>query len=237
MNIESFIASKKFPGNLVFAKLWGSRSHNCHKEDSDHDFSGVYVGDTVKFLGMRGIQDTFESNENEKPDFAFHEVGKFSKLLIVGNPSIVEMLFTDKFYYETYQWQILKKNRDKFLSKKAVKQYLGYAEGQLKRLKAGKCLHTKGSEFSEKWAYHAVRLLGDAELIVNGLHPVVWKEGQEHTYLMKIRNNEISKEQVEEEIQKRIDIVSAGLESCGLPEKGDEEFLDEWLINLRLENL
>src|SRR6185503_19803307 len=95
--LQEFMQNRTFPGKIIFSKVWGSRSHNCEKPDSDWDFSGVYVGDTRKVLSLTPAAETTQNNEGaEKPDFSFHEVGKFSSLLLTGNPGIVEMLFTER---------------------------------------------------------------------------------------------------------------------------------------------
>jgi predicted nucleotidyltransferase len=225
---------------MVFSKTWGSRSHNTNKESSDWDFSGVYVGDTKRYLGMTPEQESFQNKEgDEKPDFSFHEVGKFCNLLLVGNPGIVEMLFTEIMCISTPEWEELKANRKRFLSKSSVRQYLGYAEGQLKKLKHGNYLHTKGGDYNEKWAYHLIRLLMDAEKIVNGSIPVIWKEegSDEHKQLMQIRHEKLTKQDVIDDAEKRVERINARLLDSKLPERGDQEFLEDWLVNLRLKQL
>jgi predicted nucleotidyltransferase len=82
--LNEFLESKTFPGNLIFSKVWGSRSHDCAKETSDWDFSGVYVVPTKQVLGMYGFPDTEDNPKGSKPDYSFHEVGKFCTLLIKG---------------------------------------------------------------------------------------------------------------------------------------------------------
>lgn len=233
--LEEFLAKKEFPGKLIFAKLWGSRSHNTQKPESDWDYSGVYVVPTRQVLGLDTPDESIQNKEEQKPDYAFYEIGKFARLLLVGNPGILEMLFTDKHYIETDDWKELKQNSHRFLSKKAVSQYTGYVEGQLRRLKAGVGLHTKGGTYNEKWAYHAARIILDGQRIAQGQHPVVWKSGEEKNFLMEIRNDQTDR-------QKIVDFLEIKLEQVkntknDLPEFGDKEFLDNWLVNLRLKSL
>lgn len=238
--LKAFLDAKKLPGRLLFAKVWGSRSHNTEKEDSDWDFSGVYMVDTRDFLGMTKVEETLAKEGDEKPDFAFHEVGKFCNLLLVGNPGILEMLYTEKMCTTSPEWLALKANRQLFLSKSAVNQYVGYAEGQLKRLRNGNCLHTKGCGYNEKWAYHLSRLLFDAERIVfsPASGPIVWKEdGPERDYLMNIRHGNVSREEVEKKAELSIARIKEGLERSKLPETGSKEFLEDWLVDLRLNHL
>jgi predicted nucleotidyltransferase len=239
MIINDFLATKEFPGRILFAKVWGSRSHNTDTNRSDWDFSGVYVVPTKSILGMDKVTETVANKEGaEKPDFSFHEIGKFCNLLLVGNPGILEMLYTEIMCVGSPEWDALKAERNRYLSVGAVKQYLGYAEGQLRRLKAGSGLHTTGGQYNEKWAYHMIRLLYDAKRIVEGGHPVVWKDdGAERNYLMMIRNGAISKQDVEDTATKLVAEIDERLPICGLPDIGDKNFLEDWLIGIRLKDL
>lgn len=231
-----FLEKETFPGKILFAKLWGSRSHNTHKEDSDYDYCGVYVCPTKQILSLNPPQDTCEQDKavdkSTDQDYQFHEVYKFCKLLMKGNPGIVEMLFTKKFCIYNHPWQKLWEERKRFLTKQVVKSYLGYMDGQLKRLSKGSYLHTTGGDFNEKWAYHIVRLGYDAQLIAMGKEPEIWKEGYGQLTLMKIRNNQFKRD----DIMPIINTIYQNIETLkpwDLPEKGDEQFLNDWLLEIR----
>lgn len=234
MHISEITARIPYPA--LFGKLWGSRSHNTHRPDSDYDFSGVYVVPTKQVLGLENYKETIEKDGDEKPDFQFHEVRKFCGLLLKGNPSILEMLYTEREYVSTPEWDELRSIRDRFLSKSAVDSYVGYMKGQLSRLKKGGYLHTTGGEFNEKWAYHCVRLGMDARRIVWGNPPVVWKDtgSHEHALLMGIRSYKYGKEEVLAMIEELLREIEAT--DCQLPEAGDAEALNSWLLEVRSRN-
>lgn len=61
-----------------------------------------------------------------------------------------------------------------------AKQYFAYALSQLGDTKDGKGIEAK--KF-----YHCLRLLQEAEAIVNGGHPRVWWEGEEREKLLAVR--------------------------------------------------
>lgn len=233
VDAHPILSDMKLPGPVIYAKVWGSRSHNTHKPDSDTDYLAVYSSHPDDLLG---IDDPKETVDREKPDVQAHEAKKFCKLLLKGNPGILEMLWTEKMEYVSAPWLALKKHRDRFLSCEAVKQYLGYAEGQLKKLahhggKGG--LHTKGGDYNEKWAYHIVRLLTDARRIAKGEGPLVWKdEGVERALLMDIRANKFSREAVES-LARSLMIQIEECKPWPLPEVGDKDFLNRWLLAVR----
>ena len=230
--LEDFL-KRDFPGRLLFARVWGSMAHNTNKPDSDTDFIAVYAAPTDEILGLFGAKDNVVNKEGEKPDFQAQEVGKFCRLLLKGNPGILECLFSKKFVYETREWLELKAQRKRFLTVQAVGQYVGYAKGQLQKLRAGTSLHTKGGKFCEKWGYHLIRILGDAQRIASGGEPVIWKDGPERDTLMKIRLGEIPQDQIEEMAGTLLADINSRLEHPAIPSDGDAEFLNRWLLGIR----
>lgn len=229
--VENVLAKGRVLGHLLFSKVWGSHSHDTQLPESDVDYLGVYVAENNSILGLKKPADTITG---EKPDYQVHEVGKFCDLLLKGNPGIVEMLFTDRMCWAHEKWTSLKENRKKFLCQRAVKQYLGYAQGQIKRLEAGMSVHSKGGKVGEKWAYHMYRLSLDAKRIADGGEPLVWKEGDEKAQLMQIRDGTIPPLEVARmtrEVIAAIDGMTGW--KVALPEGGDEAFLEDWLLWVR----
>src|SRR3989304_1128620 len=96
--------------------------------------------------------------------------------------------------------------------------------------KAG--LHTKGGKYSEKWAYHMVRLLWDAKRIAQGGEPVVWKEGLERDHLMQIRMDLLTQEAVERLAKSEIAAIDA-MRPWKIPEEADKRLLNDWLLCVR----
>ena len=216
-------------GMVLFSKTWGSYSHDTQLPGSDVDYTGVYVAYPKDLLGLHPPADTLTG---EKPDYQIHEVKKFCDLLLKGNPGIIEMLFTDRFMWFDPKWKPLMANRKKFLTQTVVKQYLGYSQAQLQRLRHGKPVHSKGGLPGEKWCYHMVRVAWDAERIALGGEPKVWKEGEEKEKLMAIRTGLWTVEQAVQEAETTILRID-GKKPWPLPEHGDEDFLNDWLLDLR----
>lgn len=218
-------------GVLIFSKVWGSHSHNTHLPESDVDYLGVYQAHTHTLLGMYPPAETLEG---KKPDFQVHEVGKFCTLLMKGNPGIVEMLFTERMFWAHTDFQELMRpeNRKMFLTKTAVKQYLGYMQGQLRKLAHGSGLHAKGGTYTTKWAYHIVRLGEDALRIARGREPIVWKEGLELDRLMKIRHGEWNQSMVEHFVTEIVRHIEEA-KPWPIPDEGNAAWLNDWLLRVR----
>lgn len=217
------------PGSALYSKVWGSYSSNTDVPGSDVDYTGVYVAAPEKHLSLHPPSDTLTG---EKPDYQIHEVGKFCNLLLKGNPGIIEMLFTERYAWFDPRWQPLRDSRRLYLCGNVVRQYLGYSIAQLHRLRHGKSVHSHGGIPGEKWCYHMVRTIFDAERIANGGEPVIWKTGQERETLMAIRTGLLSIEQgvkIAEETIARID----SKKPWPIPERADEAFLNNWLLWIR----
>lgn len=222
------------PGTPLFVKLWGSHSHNTNVEGSDYDYLAVFQAPLREVLSVHGSRDTVE---HKKPDLEAHEAGKFCRLLLKGNPGMIEMLYTDRdCLLLSPAWTALREARERFLSRQVVLQYIGYARGQLQRLRNGHRLHTKGGDYNTKWAYHALRVAGDAYLIASGKPPIVWKEGAERALLLDVRYGNWSQAQVEQELTTRLTAVD-DIAPWPLPDRGDEAWLNQWLFDLRTADL
>ena len=69
----------------------GSKAYGISVEGSDDDYVGVFVPSLEKFLSIRGFgPETHAAND---PDFTLHEIGKFCRLALKGNPAILETLW------------------------------------------------------------------------------------------------------------------------------------------------
>lgn len=220
----------RLPGRVIFSKLWGSYSHNTALPSSDQDYLMVYAAPTRDVLSLHPPVETVDG---KNPDFEAHEVAKFCRLLMKGNPSMIECLFTERMCNASPEWGELAAERQRFLSQRVVAQYLGYGLGQLKRFDVGSRLHTKGGKQNEKWLYHMIRVLLDARRIAQGGEPVVWKEGEERETLMRIRSGAIHHENVVVMARTLIAETDA-LKPWPLPELGDDVWLNNWLLNIRL---
>jgi len=228
--LGAFLTTTKIPGSLLYAKVWGSHSHNTAMPNSDMDFGAVYRLPTRRILGL---DPGAETTEGKAPDFQAHELAKFARLLLKGNPAILEMLFTERGQYMTFPWLALRAERRRFLSRRVVQQYVGYARGQLHKLKHKAYLHTSGGRYNTKWAYHLVRLLRDGIRIAEGREPKVWKDGAERETLMGIRRGEMSEGDAVTLASQLLNEAETALAKSTLPANGDAAWLEGWVVGLR----
>jgi predicted nucleotidyltransferase len=235
MKLQEFLNEYgvKFPGNIVFARIWGSVAYNTALPTSDCDFSVVYAIPPKELLSLYSPSDTITSSESSKPDYHGYDIKKFCNLLIKGNPGLIECLFTEKpMYYGTSGWEDLRLHRKSFLTTKVVKSYLGYVQGQLHRIKEGRSVHSKGGEQNEKHSYHMLRLAQDAYAIAEGGEPTVYRTGSNQKLLMDIRNGIISIPDSIKMVQDQIDKIDS-IKPWKVPDKADATYLSSWLLKTR----
>jgi predicted nucleotidyltransferase len=230
----------RIPGNIIFRGLGGSHSYGVATPESDFDLKFVYVQRTWDMLGLHTpSRDTHDGKielDGAEYDFVAYEAGKFARLLLKGNPNIIEFLYFPEDLYEAGDhWLKLVSHRRDFLSQEAVKQYTGYAAGQMKRLenqlkgeKKGASLHTTGGEYNTKWAYHMVRLMWEVDLIATGREPQVRWTGPFEQKLRDVRAGGWTPEEILKWTRQKLDVIDAADVSV-LPEKGNAEVLDKWL--------
>lgn len=177
--------------NIILEGLTGSMAYGLETENSDSDYKGVYLLPTKKILSI-GFDPQHTTVDNVDPDWVYHEVGKFMKLVISGNPTVTELLYLDEYTALTPVGQMLIDNRDAFLSTKAINNaYRGYALSQAKRLNNRTEQGLDGYDSSlknrfSKHTRHCFRLLMQArQLLETGTLQVrVTPEQREYLFAM-----------------------------------------------------
>lgn len=124
--------------NTILVTLHGSRAYGTNTPTSDTDIKGICVAPLDNYLGLGKDfeQAEFKSEETETEGVVY-ELRKFMKLAAECNPNILEVLFVadEDVLFCSPAGQLLRDNRDMFVSKKARHTFAGYAQSQLKRIK------------------------------------------------------------------------------------------------------
>lgn len=106
-------------------------------------------------------------------DFSIYGVAKYLRLVAEGNPNMLDSLFTrdEDVTFITSRGQLLRDNRQMFLSKRAVRKCLGFANSELKKVQRSYYFTSsdnadvprldliKKHGYDTKSAYHLVRIL------------------------------------------------------------------------------
>lgn len=155
------MTSPTFPRGTILAAVLGSQAQGFAGPDSDTDYGSVFVGD----WSLGGFEDPTQSVQYHDPDIWGHELGKFCKLALACNPTILELLFVGSYEVKTFAGSILVDNAKSFLSVKRISDaYRGYATSQVSRALKDDTLKPRR---------HALRLLWQGrEALRTGTLPV-----------------------------------------------------------------
>ena len=127
-------ATKNVNGKvLIYEYVRGSRCHGLETETSDWDYGGVFIEPNELLYGLGVGYD--EQVQSEYHDTTYWEFNKFMRLLSNSNPNAIEALFVDDEFV-TIEHPIIteiKKNRDKFVTKRCFESFGNYAIAQIKK--------------------------------------------------------------------------------------------------------
>ena len=138
----------------VLLTVAGSRAYGMHTPTSDLDVKGVIVPPAKYYLGIQKleqvenvseIQKAFRYNltgaqrdiaDNYGMEGTLFEVRKFLKLAAGANPNILDVLFCrdEDVIHSTDAGRWLRAERQRFLTKKCLHTFVGYATSQAKRI-------------------------------------------------------------------------------------------------------
>lgn len=121
-------------GTVLIGAVVGSTAYGLAHAGSDEDRLGVFAAPTNALLGLDTVQESHVWHEPS--DVTFHEVGKYVRLALAGNPTITELLWHPNPERVNDAGQTLIDLRSAFLSKDKIRAaYLGYAIQQFEKLK------------------------------------------------------------------------------------------------------
>lgn len=114
----------------IFKGIIGSQAYGTNIPTSDIDYKGVYMQDIADLISFN-YREQYEVGKDE----CYYEVRRFIQLLGTANPTVLEMLFlpADCIVEKTKEFDVLYANRHKFLTKKCLNSFGGYAVAQIKK--------------------------------------------------------------------------------------------------------
>ena len=122
----------KYP--LLFATVSGAHLYGFASADSDWDLRGAHVLPAKQVLGLNGLEETIELNENSEIelDLVTHDVRKFFTLLLRPNGYVLEQLYSPIVVHTTPEHAELKRIAQGCITRFHVYHYLGFAANQWK---------------------------------------------------------------------------------------------------------
>jgi len=152
--------------DLVLVGLVGSKAYGLDHAGSDEDYLGVFQLETATLLGLGKPHETVTNTHLDHPgvpDYTYQELGKFVKLALQGNPTILELLWLDNYITTNETGATLLGMREAFLSDRVRDAFGGYARQQLERMKRTQKTNDRG----EKYVRHMFRLLAEGQHLIS----------------------------------------------------------------------
>ena len=120
-------------GLLIYKYIRGSHAYGLNIPTSDIDYGGIYLNTPESILGFDN--DFPEEVKDERGDTAYFSLKKFMRLLLSGNPTILEALFIPErcVLLCKPEMKALIDNRDSFLSQDCFNAFLCYSVSQIKK--------------------------------------------------------------------------------------------------------
>ena len=129
---DEYVYPDKF--KVVLGGIVGSQAQGFATKASDTDRGFVFVAPTLDLLGLTPPEPSVQLHD---PDMWGHEIGKFIRLALTCNPTILELLWVDHDVCSSYAGRMLVMHRAQFLSAHVLYgAYKGYAKQQIVRAEA-----------------------------------------------------------------------------------------------------
>lgn len=118
---------------LILRAIVGSQAYGTSTPQSDIDHKGIYSQSTNDLISFN-YKEQIEISKDE----TLYEVRRFLQLVQSANPTVLELLYspTDCIVEKSLAYDILVRERDKFLTKQCANSFGGYAIAQIKKATA-----------------------------------------------------------------------------------------------------
>lgn len=173
------------PRNTLLKGIVGSTAYGLAREGSDVDRLGIFAASTLDLAGL-DWHPRRESKVHTDPDITFHEVGKYLRLALRCNPTVMELLWLPDELIE-FRHQIfgnrLMALKEALLSEQCVRNaYGGYARQQAVKLRdRGDSFSSDTRKRTAKHGRHLLRLLRQGQqLLAEGRLEVKVEDPQDY---------------------------------------------------------
>ena len=233
-----------FPDRLIHLFVGGSELHGAKVHGTDDlDIYGIYIEPPEMVLGLESLPHfVWSTAGNERRngpkdvDVTLYSLKKWAGLACKGNPTALHFLFT-KSVVRSKIWSEILEQREVFLSRSCVPQFLGFAAAQLKRMTGGSGRGKKGQrpELEEKYGYdvkagmHVLRLLYECQELVSAGQITLPRP--ERDLLIRVRTGKYSMDQVLTMAQRLFAECEEAARSSSLPERVDRAAVSHLLAD------
>ncbi|MFJ9214349.1 DNA polymerase beta superfamily protein [Streptomyces sp. NPDC102264] len=212
--------------HTVYACVMGSRAFGLATEGSDTDRRGVFLAPTPLFW-------RFEKPpahvEGPAPEQFSWELERFCSLALRTNPNVLECLHSPLVERIDDTGRELLALRDAFLSRRAHRTFVRYAEGRRRKLEADVRVHG-----APRWkhAMHLLRLLASCrDLLRTG--SLVIDVGRNRDHLLAVKRGEVPWPEAERRMTRLVAEADEAVSRSPLPADPDLARVEDFLTRVR----
>ena len=221
-----------YPDNLIHLFVGGSELHGAKVHGTDDlDIYGIYVEPPEFILGLESLPhfvwSTAGDDRRNGPndvDVTLYSLRKWAGFACKGNPTALHFLFA-KNAVRNPIWSMIAANKDVFLARSCAKEFLGFADDQLKRMTGRKGRGKKGQrpEIERKFGYdvkaamHTLRLLYECQELLS-THTITMPR-PERELLIRVRTGKYPMDKVIMMADELFVACEAATRASALPEK------------------
>lgn len=235
------------PDNLILLGYRGSIAHGMYIPNKDpnsiddKDIMGIFIAPKDYYVGIKNIRETKEKFICEW-DSVCYELKKMINLLLKGNPNVLSLLWLKDNYiiYNTKYGELLRDNKNLFVSKKVYHSFVGYAYGQFHRMTHFKFegyMGEKRKNLVEKYGYdcknaaHLIRLLKMGIEFLN--EGILYVERElDANYLLEIKKGEWTFENVKKEADRLFKLCEESYVHSKLPNEANIKAINNLCIDI-----
>lgn len=198
---------------------------------------GLDKVDTYTYRPGRGPEDPSGPGDY---DLVVYPLKKWFNLALNANPSVLMALWSKPGIYPsglptmTPLGEDLRANKGRFISNRIFDTHIGYAQGQIKRMKRGKFYKSRQKIVEEygydtKFAMHALRLVLQAQEIVETGSVEIPIPNPRGDLLRLVRKGGLSQDDFYALFDKSLDELKVLQKNSQLPDEPDRQWANEWL--------
>lgn len=179
--------------------LTGSRLYGLNNEDSDYDYTGIHfdLRDMLNPFKDRERTDTYQENS-----ITFHSAAKFARLLVKGNPNIVELVYGQPEIKSRWGEFLIHSVKPHVVTRNLAAAYMGYVSEQYRRgFKPSTPQNPQRKEqleelgYDAKYVMHFLRLGYTLQsMVITGEYKPL--DERDRDFLMTVRSGKLSKNSI-----------------------------------------
>lgn len=230
---------------LLFSCTVGSRLYGINNEDSDWDYRGFGLPEPDELVGLKNWEQSVGKDEVKKEEGTIYSLGKFVRLCLKGNPTVLETNFVDSSFirFKTQLGEnITRFIRENFITKQVFLAYSAYFRAQLAKLQRPN-REGKRQELIDKYGYdtkfasHAYRLGIQCQQAMNygKISPTL--NFLAKNFCIDIRSGVHSKELILDILNGLDKTMYRAYQTSTIPEKPDFNKINSWLTQIHLNYL